>query len=102
LIDNEQLTSLIVNESVHHGPSIHPLLHGLSACRCPMSPYFLTRWVSRLLGPALASWATARVGIHRLFPSPFPFAFHNLGVFQFTLQNFMSPELRIISDFLGE
>jgi len=29
---------------------IHPLIHGLSACRCPMSPHFLTRWVSRLLG----------------------------------------------------
>src|SRR6218665_2232504 len=24
-------------------PSIHPLLHGLSARRCPKSPYFLTR-----------------------------------------------------------
>ena len=31
-------------------PSIHPFLHGLSACRCPMSNHFLTRWVFRLLG----------------------------------------------------
>ena len=31
-------------------PSIHPLIHGLSAHWCPMSPHFLTRWVSRLLG----------------------------------------------------
>ena len=46
-------------------PSIHPLLHGLSARRCPMSPHFLTRRVSRLLGLALVSWAFARVGVHR-------------------------------------
>jgi len=39
---------------------IHPLLHGLSAHRCPMSPHFLTRWVSRLLGLVLVSWAFAR------------------------------------------
>ena len=31
-----------------------------------MSPHFLTRWVSRLLGcMALVSWATARVGVQR-------------------------------------
>jgi len=46
---------------------IHPLLHGLSACRCPMSPHFLTRWVSRLLVLALVPWAFARVGVHRPF-----------------------------------
>src|SRR6218665_1413749 len=46
-------------------PSIHPLLHGLSARRCPMSPHFLTRCLSRLLGLALVSWAFARVGVHR-------------------------------------
>ena len=31
-----------------------------------MFPHFLTRCVSRLLGLALVSWATARVGVHRL------------------------------------
>ena len=31
-----------------------------------MSPHFLTRRVSRLLGLALVSWAFARVGVHRL------------------------------------
>src|SRR6218665_2534938 len=31
-----------------------------------MSPHFLTRRVSRLLGLALLSWAFARVGVHRL------------------------------------
>src|SRR6218665_2299548 len=30
-----------------------------------MSPYFLTRRVSRLLGMALVAWAFARVGVHR-------------------------------------
>ena len=31
-----------------------------------MSPHFLTRWVSRLLGLALVSWAFARIGVHWL------------------------------------
>jgi len=31
-------------------PSIHPLIHGLSARWCPFFPHFLTSWVSRLLG----------------------------------------------------
>ena len=42
---------------------------------CPKPLHFLTRWISRLLGLALASWATATV--HQCWcPSPFPFAFH--------------------------
>src|SRR6218665_3437691 len=44
-----------------------------------MSPYFLTRRVSRLLGLALVSWASARVGVHR--PSlrlPYLSVFHSL------------------------
>jgi len=45
--------------------SIHSSFHGLSVRRCPMSPHFLTRWVSRLSGLALVSWAFARVGVHR-------------------------------------
>ena len=48
---------------------------------CPMSPHFLTRWVSKLMGLAQVSWATARVGVHRLFPFRLP----HLGVFPFTL-----------------
>ena len=56
-------------------PSIHPLLHGLNR-RCPMPPHFLTRWVSRLLGLALVSWAFTRVGVHRL-----PLRLPNLSVF---------------------
>jgi len=30
-------------------PTIHPLIHGLSARWCPMSPHFLSRWVYRLV-----------------------------------------------------
>ena len=44
-------------------PSIDPWVQGR---RCPMSPHFLTRWVSRLLGLALVSSAFARDGVHRL------------------------------------
>src|SRR6218665_3742217 len=33
-------------------------------------PHFLTSLISRLLGLALVSWATARVGVHHFFPSP--------------------------------
>ena len=54
---------------------------GPIACWCPMSPHFLTRWVPRLFGLAQVSWATARVGVHRLFPVRLPY----LGVFSFTL-----------------
>src|SRR6218665_283973 len=37
---------------------------------CPMSPNFLTRQVSRLLGLAQVSWLTAHVGVHQsLSPS---------------------------------
>src|SRR6218665_3714197 len=50
---------------IHVHPSIHPLIHGLNARRCPMSPHFLNRRVSRLLGLALVSWACARVGVYR-------------------------------------
>src|SRR6218665_3832819 len=60
--------------------SIHLLLHGLSARRCPMSPHFLTRRVSRLLGLAMVSWAFTLVGVHRL-SLHLPY----LGVFPFTL-----------------
>ena len=49
-----------------------------------MSAHFLTRWVSRLLGLALVSWASARVGVHR----PIPFAFH-ISVF-FSIHSFSS------------
>ena len=51
-----------------HCRIFHPSIHGLNVRRCPMSPHFLTRWVSRLLGLALVSWAFARV----FCPSPFP------------------------------
>src|SRR6218665_4044969 len=40
---------------------------GPIACWCPMSPHFLTKLVSRSLGMAFVSWASARVGVHRLF-----------------------------------
>src|SRR6218665_2241562 len=33
---------------------------------CPMSPHFLIRLISRLLGLVPVSWATAHVGVHRL------------------------------------
>jgi len=54
---------------------------GPTARWSPMSPHFLTRWVSRLFGLAQVSWASARVGVHRLFPFRLPY----LGVFPFTL-----------------
>ena len=68
---------------VHVGPmlcpSIHPLIHGLSARWCPMFPHFLTSWVSRLFGLALVSWATTRVGVHRLsLRLPYSVFFHSL------------------------
>ena len=74
---------LSIHPSIHPSiyPSIHPLLHGLSARRCPMSPHFLTRWVSRLLGLALVSWAFACVAVHAS-PFPLPFIFR---CFLFTL-----------------
>ena len=60
--------------------SIHSFLHGLSARRCPMSPHFLTRWVSRLLGLALVSWVFARVGVHHLsLHLPHLGVFHSLS-----------------------
>src|SRR6218665_1866043 len=45
-----------------------------------MSPCFLTRRISRLLGLALVSWAFARFGVHR-----FSLCLPYLGVFPFTL-----------------
>ena len=39
---------------------------GLNARRSPMSHLFLTRWVSKLLGLALVSWAFARIGVPSL------------------------------------
>ena len=48
---------------------------------CPVSPHFLTRWVSRLLKLALVSWATVRVSVHCIFP----FAFHISVFFLFTV-----------------
>src|SRR6218665_2962582 len=60
--------------------SIHPSLHSLCAHRCPMSPHFVTMYVSRLLGLALVHWAFARVGVHCLSVR-LPY----LGVFPFTL-----------------
>jgi len=56
--------SIQMYPSIH--PSIHPSILGLSALWCPMSPHFLTGWVSSLLGLALVSWATALVGVHCL------------------------------------
>src|SRR6218665_1520616 len=55
---------------------MNPLLHGLSARRCPMSPHFLTYRISRLLGLAMVSWAFARVSVHR-----FSLCLPYLGVF---------------------
>src|SRR6218665_328842 len=53
--------------------NVHPLLHGLSARRCPMSPHFLTRWLWYPgLSPVLVSNAC-------------PFAFHIWVFFSFTL-----------------
>ena len=45
-----------------------------------MSSHFLTRLVSRLLGLAQVSWATARVGVHRLSHFTFHISlfFHSL------------------------
>ena len=62
---------IIIKENLIIMLSIHPLIAPWAQRRCPISPHFLTRWVSRLLGQALVSWAFARVGVHRL-----PFAFH--------------------------
>ena len=49
-------------------PLDRPILNilGPTASWCPMSPFFLTRWVSRLFELALVSWTFARVGVHRL------------------------------------
>ena len=61
--------------------SIHPLLHELSARRCPVSTHFLTRWVPRLLGLALVYWAfaSAHGGGHRLsLRHPYLGVFHQL------------------------
>ena len=43
---------------------------GPTACWCPLSPHFLTGWVSRLLGLAQVSWATTRVVSIAFSPSP--------------------------------
>src|SRR6218665_1177150 len=51
--------------------SIHPLIHGLSFRWCPMSPHFLTRLVSRLLG-----WLWYPGLLPVLMSIDFPFAFH--------------------------
>jgi len=54
---------------------------GFIARWCPMSPHFFASWAFKLLGLALVSWVTARVGVHRLSPTPsisrcFPFSLH--------------------------
>ena len=49
-------------------------IHGLSARWCPMSPHFLTRWVSRLLG-----WLWYPGLLPVLVSIAFPFAFHVSG-----------------------
>jgi len=72
--------------------SIHPLHHGLSARRCPMSSHFLTRCVSRLLGLGLVSWAFARFGVHRL-SLRLPY----LGVFPFTFLHLPLDFIRVSS-----
>jgi len=63
-------------ECLHY---IHPSMGSAPlGVQCP-----LTRCVSRLMGLALVSWAFARIGVHRLFPSPsiyrgFPFTLLHL------------------------
>ena len=57
-----------------------------------MSPHLLTRWVSRLLGLTLASWATVCVGVHRL-SLRLPY----LGVFPFTLLHLPLDFIRVSS-----
>jgi len=51
---------------------------------CPKPLHFLTRWVSRLLGLALVSWATATVR-QVLVSIAFSLRLPYLGVFPFTL-----------------
>src|SRR6218665_3261409 len=60
-----------------HDCSVYPWAH------IPLKsnvPNILTRLVSRLLGLALVSWATDRVGVHHLIPSALHFSvfFHSL------------------------
>jgi len=57
------------------------IILGPTACWCKMSPHFLIRWVSRLLGLAQVSWATAPVGVHHRFLFCLPY----LGVIPFSL-----------------
>src|SRR6218665_1285039 len=67
---------LFINKYID--PPIHPLLHGLSARRCPMSPHFLTIR-EFLLGLALVSWAFARVGVqHPSLRLPYIGVFYSL------------------------
>jgi len=72
--------------------SIHPLIHGLNARRCPVCPHFLTEWVSRLLGLALISWVFARVGVPRL-----SFCLPYLGVIPSTLLHLPLGFIRVSS-----
>ena len=55
--------------------AVYPWAHSPLVSHVPSLP------VSRLLGLALVSWASARVRVHRLFPLSVP----DLGEFPFTL-----------------
>ena len=60
---------------------------GPTARWCPISPYFLTRRVSTLLGLAQDSRATAHVGVHHISPFCLPylsvFSFHSISAIGF-------------------
>ena len=57
-----------MNEYLH---PFHQLIRGLSARWCPMSPHFLTKWVSRLMG-----WLWCPGLLPLLVSIAFPVAFH--------------------------
>ena len=57
---------------------LYSIILGPTAQWCPMSPHFLTRWVSRLLGLAQVSWATAHVVALSPFTLPISMSFHSL------------------------
>ena len=67
------------------------LLYGVNARMCPISLHFLTRWVSRLLELALALWAFAHVGVHRLPLLP--------SIFRCFLVHSSSPAIQFLSCF---
>ena len=69
----------------------------------PMFPHFLTRWVWRLFGLALESWATNRVGVHGHSPVAFHIStfFHSLFTCHWISFEFLLYDRRICTHSIG-